>query len=264
MPEVWFIRHGESIANIGHATRTPEEAELTPEGRKQAQYVATYIQYAAKGKLVKIISSSYERAKQTAQYTHHRISGTSIDIWPVDEFNYLALPSNTSTTTQDRLPLVKKFWARNSPFFQYQGRAESFAQFVKRAQKVIEDLCLCKDDQLIVVFSHQQFIHAVKWLLERRWEMRDCDPQPREMSYFRNLLKTHPMPNGAILRTRLNSSTQLVLSGFEVSHFPSKSSCVAIVPYVKAQPQDVAVAPYMDARVSEEVTTEPLPLGAGY
>ncbi len=112
----------------------------------------------------------------------------------------------------------------------------------------IEDLCKCENEQLILVFSHQQFIQAIKWLLERGRDERAYDLQSREMSHFHKLLNTYPIPNGAILKTRLNSTTQQVLSGFETSHIVSRTA---------------SVVSYMEANSLENCPSKSLPLPAG-
>jgi broad specificity phosphatase PhoE len=59
----YFIRHGETILNAQHI-RQGEEGELSETGREQARKVA---QYFKKRRIKLIISSTYERAKETAE-----------------------------------------------------------------------------------------------------------------------------------------------------------------------------------------------------
>ena len=221
MPDVWFIRHAECTANVGGATRTAEEAHLTARGREQAQLVADYLRNAADHKLTRIITSSSERTRKTAQSTRNYFGEVRLQTWKsVKEFSYLALANDVPTTKADRLPLVRDYCRRCNPSFKHGDKAESFNAFISRVQSVLKELCKCEDDEIIVTFSHHQFIQAVKWLLENRVERVHL--QPAEMHSFYQILKQSPIPNGAILKTRLNPREQTILS-WEVSHLPNNT-----------------------------------------
>lgn len=216
MPDVWFIRHGECTANIGEATRTAQEAHLTPRGWKQAQQIAHYLHKHLYRRSFKIITSSYLRAQETAEPTRRVFPKAPCDSSEkVREFDYLSLPTDILTTSNDRASLVNMFWQRNNPDFRHESRAESFTIFINRVQDVLSDLREQQEDTPIVVFSHYQFIHAVWWLLNR--ETQGADEQTSAMSDFYRVLKEVPISNGAILKTYLSRDKQTVLS-YETSH----------------------------------------------
>src|SRR5690348_16995820 len=122
MPDVWFIRHGECTANIGEATRTAQEAHLTPRGWDQARQVAHYLHKHLCGQSFKIITSSYLRAQETAEPTRRVFPKAPCDISEkVREFDYLSLPTNILTTSNDRASLVNMFWQRNDPDFRHES-----------------------------------------------------------------------------------------------------------------------------------------------
>lgn len=208
MPDVWFIRHGECTANVGGATYSAEEAQLTSRGLRQARDVANYLYYNIDSQRMRIITSSYVRARETANFTRDRFPEAPFEIWPlVGEFDYLSLPVSIPTTSAQRVPMVKDFWKRCDPFFAHK-HAESFDSFIARLREALKKLCEFGEDRLIVVFSHYQFIQAVRWLLGGG--VKGAHPCPDEMQGFYQYLKDIALPNGAIVQTRLGAEESLV------------------------------------------------------
>ena len=80
------FRHGESCANAGSATTDPASIQLTEKGKRQA---CTIGELAANPPSI-IICSPYLRAKETAAPTLRRFPSTPWEIWPIQEFTYLA------------------------------------------------------------------------------------------------------------------------------------------------------------------------------
>ncbi|HEX7734997.1 MAG TPA: histidine phosphatase family protein [Ktedonobacteraceae bacterium] len=223
MPEVWFARHGECIANVGEATLHAWEAPLTPRGYEQARCIAAYLQDWAGDRQVKVITSSYRRATETAKTVyeafHERTSQKrSFETWKkVKEFNCLSLPAGKRTTAAERSHLVAEFWQRGDPMFTHGGKTESFDAFISRVQGVLRRLGEFQEDQLVVVFSHHLFIQAVEWLIEGK--MKGTSPQREEMSDFYQMLKRRDkaVPNGAIVQTHLNQARRKLLN-LQTSH----------------------------------------------
>lgn len=224
MPEVWFTRHGECTANVGAATRNAWEAMLTARGHEQARRIAAYLSHKVDDQSLRIITSSYERARQTALPTSLFFKEASFEVWPqVQEFDYLSLPANMFTTAFDRSSLVQEFWGRCSPSFQHGNKAESFNDFISRVQGVLQQLSEFQEDKLVVIFSHHQFIQAVKWLL--KGGVKGSSPQPQEMNDFYQFFKNKRtfVPNGAIVKTYLSPMRQVVLA-CQTSHLASLPS----------------------------------------
>lgn len=63
MKHIYFIRHGETLKNLGYVHQGPEEP-LTERGRKQVQQVIAYLQDQ---RIDTLVSSNYLRARQTAE-----------------------------------------------------------------------------------------------------------------------------------------------------------------------------------------------------
>ena len=81
MPTVLLIRHGQSQANIGLPTATPQSIALTERGFAQAEQIAEYLATHIRPDL--IVTSSYLRTKQTAAPTLSRFPSIIPKEWPV-------------------------------------------------------------------------------------------------------------------------------------------------------------------------------------
>jgi len=199
MSTILLIRHGESESNAGLPTTHPERVELTGLGIEQAQYIAEYLKSQVSPDL--IVTSTYQRAKQTAELTKSLFPGIPVKVWPVHEFTYLSMWHKENSTIDERRKSVEVYWDFSEPSYVNGQGSESFEQFIGRVRDVIK--CLKEADyNTIAIFSHEQFIRAVLWLLEG-------DPgelDSKSMRHFRDLLQSGSLPNGAILRTQFDDS----------------------------------------------------------
>ena len=219
MADVWFVRHGESLANAGFATRTTKETELTSLGIKQSELVAKYIVQSAEKQPTLIVSSSYVRAELTAQYTKNLFPTVPYEIWQVQEFTYLAVQDNRNTTQEERKPQRDRYWELYDPFYRTSKTTESFASFFKRTHDILEHLRHREQDDFIVIFSHEQFIHAVIWLLE---DYPKTSQLRNTMLNFHQSLK-NPLPNGSILKIEISESSKSRIKDYIVSHLEATS-----------------------------------------
>lgn len=201
MPTILLIRHGESQSNAGLPTSNPEFVELTQRGKEQAQNIADFLNSYYHPDL--IVTSSYLRAKQTASPTTLLFPHISQE-WPVHEFTYLSSWHKAPSTVEDRREWVRQYWELSNPTLidssaleselKPESESESFEQFIKRVQKVMEALKTTTYDK-VVVFSHQQLICALLWLSEQG-PLELC---PDTMRNFKEFLTSHPIPNGGIV-----------------------------------------------------------------
>lgn len=163
MRHVRLIRHGESAANAGHATLDHSTIPLTPKGFEQAHLVALSFNHPP----ALIVASPFTRAHSTAMATAAVFPHIPFETWPIHEFTYLEPARCTSTTVADRREWVEAYWAKADPGFTDGQGAESFLDFIARAQSFLK--CVAKHPaQDIVAYSHGQFINAVAWLIERK------------------------------------------------------------------------------------------------
>ncbi|OPZ77786.1 MAG: bifunctional RNase H/acid phosphatase [Alphaproteobacteria bacterium ADurb.Bin438] len=150
---LWLIRHGESIANLGHKTDNPASIPLSENGIVQAKEIAN--NFIIKPDL--IVTSSYIRTLQTATPLIKKYPDTPVETWDVHEFTYLCPKTCVKTTTEERKPRVDKYWEKNDPDYIDGEGAESFNQFLQRVQNLINTN---HEDKFIVVFTHELFINA--------------------------------------------------------------------------------------------------------
>ena len=121
MLTVRFIRHGESLANAGGITSETHSIPLTDRGWAQALEVSESFTAAP----ALLVASPYLRAHDTAKPTVARFPLVPFEIWPVQEFTYLAAERCLDTTTAHRLPWATAFWTAADPHYVDGGGAES-------------------------------------------------------------------------------------------------------------------------------------------
>ncbi len=158
MIEVWYIRHGESEANAGQATETPEAIGLTKLGKEQADKVSIAFEKVPN----LIITSKYKRAIQTAQPTAQRFRDIAVETWPVHEFTYLSPAKLGNTTQQERKPLSQAYWEKCDPAFIHGEGAESFERFISRVKNLQEQI-INTDNKFVAVFCHGFVIKTLLW-----------------------------------------------------------------------------------------------------
>lgn len=168
MQRARLIRHGESAANAGQASRDHASIPLTPLGLEQARVVARSFPVAPDV----IIASPFARAQTTAQATVAAFPATVVETWPIQEFTYLAPERCIDTTVAQRKNWVDTYWLKSDPAYCDGAGAESFLDFVARAQAFLDRLEEHPASE-IAVFSHGQYLNAVAWLLEKKPRVLD-------------------------------------------------------------------------------------------
>jgi broad specificity phosphatase PhoE len=156
-----FIRHGQSTGNIGIPCHDQSLIELTETGWQQARDVAA--NWIAAPDL--IVTSPYLRAQQTAQPTIERFSKVPVEVWPVQEFTYLQPDRWNGTLSVERMPHIERYWSEADPEYCDGRGAESFANLLRRAETALRRLETLPDGTLVYIFSHGQFVQAVRSLV---------------------------------------------------------------------------------------------------
>jgi broad specificity phosphatase PhoE len=198
MYEVFLIRHGESQSNAGEPTSDPENVVLTLRGREEAACVTKYF-LQKEISLDLIITSSYRRASETAEATQEYFPSASVELSrDVREFTYLLSMHHKVSTVKERRPQVEDYWNRLDPTYKDVPGSESFESFITRVRRFI--VRLRKENRgNIAAFSHEQFITALLWLLDRR---PSCI-SPQAMDDYRGYFQRNRIPNGGIVRIRV-------------------------------------------------------------
>lgn len=158
MSTIWLIRHGESAANAGQPTENPDDIPLTEVGHEQAQQ--TSLVFARAPRL--IVTSKYRRAIQTSEYTQRRFPGAPVETWDIHEFTYLSPTGLIGTTMEERRPLVQAYWDKCDPQFVHGPEAESFADFMRRTERLYLNLKDTPHD-FVAVFCHGYVMKALFW-----------------------------------------------------------------------------------------------------
>lgn len=145
--KVYLVRHGESQDSVASLHQRPN-SPLAEEGLKQASLIAKRFKNI---KIDIIISSPFERAKQTAE-----VIGKTIER-PVREnllFREIKRPTEIEGKDRDNSNVVKikeKIWENyHNPDFRYSDE-ETFAELKSRAIKAIEYLEIVDEESVLIV-----------------------------------------------------------------------------------------------------------------
>lgn len=210
MPEVWFIRHGESIANANLRTKDPALSPLTAKGEAEAALVP--LAFGERQPSL-IVSSSYVRAQQTAVPTRKQFPTVPHETWPVHEFTYLAPHRYDGSRMSDRAAFSKAFWQQNDPHFKDEGQGESLAECLGRID-ALKTRLQNHEAPFIAIFCHGLFIR----LLLIRLFSGTTDIPADAVRRTRHLIRAVAFPNCGICVTQFNKSGQFSFSNIQTEH----------------------------------------------
>ena len=161
---VLCFRHGESAANAGHATSDPASIPLTEMGEQQADAISLRIAESP----AFVICSPFLRARQTAAPTLTRFPAVPTEVWPAQEFTYLAPARCVGTSAQQRRQWVDAYWNAFDPTLLDGPGAESFSDFIERVRAALNSLRMLHNasDATAAMFGHGQFLQAMRWLIQ--------------------------------------------------------------------------------------------------
>jgi len=111
------------------------------------------------------VTSPYLRTQQTAAATIARFGDVPVEVWPIQEFTYLQPSRWNGTRSVERMPVIERYWAEADAEYCDGEGAESFSTLLQRAQATLERLEAMLENALVYVFSHGQFIQAVRSLV---------------------------------------------------------------------------------------------------
>ncbi|MDD5504791.1 MAG: phosphoglycerate mutase family protein [Candidatus Omnitrophica bacterium] len=184
--KICFIRHAESESNAGGRTSDPATIPLSKQGIAQAEALALTLS----DKPALAVTSRYIRTKQTALPVIKKFKDVLQEEWDVHEFTYLSPAKCENTISADRLPMVHAYWQKCDPFYCDGLGAESFVDFLGRARRAIEKLKRLNHKN-VAIFSHEQFIKAVIWLMGSGRNPIDSE----KMKAFKQVLLIDRIPN---------------------------------------------------------------------
>lgn len=182
---VRLVRHGESVANAGQATADPGDIPLSVLGQKQAEALS----HSVRAPPSRIICSPFLRARQTAEPVARRF-GLRPEVWPIQEFTYLAPGRCAGTTGAERRLWVEAFWEQSDPAYSDGPGAESFLDLIERVKIALGRLESCRGRVLMI--GHGQFMQALRW-----WNSQQpATVRGAHMQAFRQLDVDTPIKNG--------------------------------------------------------------------
>lgn len=159
---MYFIRHAQSLANIGGTTSDATQIPLTELGWQQAH--ALLDRFA---QVDRIIISPYLRTRHTAQPLLDRTSLIP-EVWQIQEFNYLSSVKYANTSVAERKHIVDAYWQNKDIEYCDGDDAESFADFYRRTQHMLircQALHQQAPEQTILVFTHGRVMQLLRLLL---------------------------------------------------------------------------------------------------
>lgn len=208
MNEIWWIRHGQSLANAGERTPNDQDNPLSPQGWQEAKKVAQTIPQAPS----RVVVSPYVRTLQTAQPTLERFPHLQPTEWPIHEYTWLSAARRANSNKDERQLWANAFFAQNDPHAIDGEGAESFAQFMQRVQYTIAAMHRLPPG-FSVFFGHAGFIKAMMmWLLSP-----DETINANTLQRFLSMEQAVAFPNTAILKLRLHEG-HLWLSPPQTNH----------------------------------------------
>ena len=153
---LYFVRHGESVANLSdrNGDKRPEDADrLSERGWEQARALGRRLQDEG---LELIVASPMTRAQETAQGIAEVLGlpiETDEDLYEVRQSDafYASSPDFGDTGTLSWMPTADPSYAPPG--------AESFADVVARVRRVQERLAEIASERRVVAVSHHNFLH---------------------------------------------------------------------------------------------------------
>lgn len=210
---IWFVRHGESLANAGGITTEASRVPLTERGYEQAKAVAK----ALPKKPSLIVTSPYDRARETAQLTADRWSDVKFTEWPVQEFVYLSWQRLGPTTVDEREQAAIPYWERMDPEFKDGDDAESYVEMMQRIDETIS-LIHALEHETAVIFSHKLFLSVLFYRLVNQ------HPIPPSMEEMRKFLVEYKIPNGAITHYTFDAEGEAQMEKVITEHLKGRAA----------------------------------------
>jgi len=190
--KIYFVRHGETLANRNHIHQGPEEP-LSPKGVVQAQEVAKRFKDL---NIDTLIASSFVRTRQTAEIIGNETGLPFTLMNEVVEFRRPnAIYGQSHYSIASLTCIVDLFWHQSDPNWDNDGAENLFHihQRMLAAQKMLESL----PGQNIVVVSHAIFMDMFAQAV--------CAERDLKLSEFvKGLVGVKKIPNTGIIEFQVD------------------------------------------------------------
>lgn len=192
MKSLYFIRHGQSLANTGAKSMLDKDIPLTDLGMEQANHLLKNWQQLNITPS-RIYHSPLLRAKQTATIFNQGFGLELIELPALKEFGCLSFKNIRDMVGVERAILAKQYWQSADIDFKDGDDADSFNEFQNRVVDFLNQL----DD-----FSHNSlfFGHGI-WIGMLAWQLLGLKAKNNtDMQKFRAFQTALPMYNAVVYR----------------------------------------------------------------
>jgi alpha-ribazole phosphatase len=187
MKKIYYVRHGESVANAGGITMDHHVIPLSEKGHIQAVNVVGLLP----SKPSCLYASKFIRTQQTAQPYLETVN-LSLTIHPqLHELMNIDSALLAGMNGEQRKPVSDQYWHTADPHARMGETAETFIEFSHRVDAVMLDLQRLPNDT--VMFGHGIFLALIVW----KTLGFPCDTA-QAMRAFRRFQIGFPMPNCAV------------------------------------------------------------------
>lgn len=156
---LYFVRHGESTANVGAPAVPDALTPLTERGQQQARTLLQRWPVQPR----RLYCSGLLRARQTAQVFADAHALELHEQPLLNELNCLAFARVEGMPGTERFPLVHAYWDRADPAYRDGEVADSFNDFQARVDAFLGQLEQFEDGS--VLFGHGIWIGLLAWRL---------------------------------------------------------------------------------------------------
>lgn len=162
MKTVYFVRHGESTANVGHPRYLPEgEVILTDKGHEQAKFIA---ERAKKLSIEALLASTVTRAVQTAEHiekeTGLKMEKNELFVERIPPSSLFGRPTDDPEAQAIEEKWMQTFLRDNAKL----DDGENFQEIKTRAINALKYLERRPEEKILVV-THGFFLHMVSALV---------------------------------------------------------------------------------------------------
>lgn len=184
---LYFVRHGQSVANAGGRSLPHHSVPLTDKGHGQAQDIAQ----ALPGQAPLVLVSELVRTHQTSEPYCARIVAKAQPLALLNEFNPLAYDLIAGLDGDARRPIAVAYWSFADPAQRTGREADSFHDFVARVDAFIAEMDALPDGT--VIFGHGTWMGMLKWRLEGK-----AAATGQDMTAFRTFMNDLAIGNCAV------------------------------------------------------------------
>lgn len=206
--KIYYVRHGESVANAGGITMEHHVIPLSEKGHQQAKAVANLLPIAPSY----LCATKFIRTQQTAQPYVDKVN-LQLNIHPLfHELMNIDSALLEGMNGEQRKPMSDQYWHTADPYARMGEAAETFIEFSQRVDAVMLDLQRFPNDA--VMFGHGMFLALIVW----KTLGFPCDTA-QAMGAFRRFQIGFPMPNCAVytLHVEENQPIRVQVESFSVA-----------------------------------------------